>query len=383
MRILHVVSSYLPARRYGGTIVSVHGLCAALASRGHDVQVFTTSVDGPSDSDVPHGQPVEIDGVKVWYFKSPSLRRIYRSPDLETALKRELHRFDVVHTHAVFLWPLWRAARAATRAGIPYVLSPRGMMEKELIRRKSTLLKSIWIGAIERRNLEQARAIHVTSKREADELESFGFSLPEIVEIPNGVDAAPFPPPAMSPALQAAVGDGPFALFLGRIEWKKGLDRLIDALSLNPKGRLVIAGNDEQGYQRTLEARAIGRGVQDRISFVGPVFGGDKWALLAAAKVLVLTSYSENFGNVVLEALASSCPVLLTPEVGLAPAVATAGVGEVVDGNAFAIAAGLDRLLADDAVTDAMRSRARGFASDYSWPAVSARMEALYGSLSR
>jgi glycosyltransferase involved in cell wall biosynthesis len=96
-----------------------------------------------------------------------------------------------------------------------------------------------------------------------------------------------------------------------------------------------------------------------------------------------LTSYSENFGNVVLEALASSCPVLLTPEVGLAPAVATAGVGEVVDGNAVAIAAGLDRLQADNAVTAAMRPRARAFAVEYSWPAMAARMERLYGSLSR
>ena len=383
MRILHVVASYLPARRYGGTIVSVHGLCAALAARGHDVHVFTTSVDGASDSEVPHGQPVMMDGVHVWYFRSPSFRRIYRAPDLDTALGREVRNFDVVHTHAVFLWPLWRAARAAAKAGVPYVLSPRGMMEKELIRRKSTLLKSIWIAAIERRNLERAQAIHVTSQREGEELESFGFSLPPVVEIPNGVDIAPSPAPVMSPALRAAVGDDPFALFLGRIEWKKGLDRLIDALSVNPEGRLVIAGNDEEGYQRTLEARVIGRGVQDRVRFVGPVFGADKWALLAAAKVLALTSYSENFGNVVLEALASSCPVLLTPEVGIAPAVATAGVGEVVEGNALAIAAGLERLLADDPVTAAMRPRARAFAGDYSWPTVAARMEELYGSLSR
>ena len=383
MRILHVVATYLPAHRYGGTIVSVHGLCAALAARGHDVHVFTTSVDGSSDSDVPHGQPVTIDGVHVWYFRSPSFRRIYRAPDLDAALGREVPHFDVVHTHAVFLWPLWRAARAAARAGIPYVLSPRGMMEKELIRRKSTLLKSIWIGAIERNNLEHARAIHVTSQREADELESFGFALPAVVEIPNGVDQAPSPAPAMSPGLQTAVGDGPFALFLGRIEWKKGLDRLIDALSVSAHARLVIAGIDEDGYQRTIEARAAGRGVQDRVRFVGPVFGTDKWALLSAAKMLALTSYSENFGNVVLEALASSCPVLITPEVGIAAAVATAGVGEVVDGNAVAIAAALDRLWADDAVTAAMRHRAHAFAAGYAWPAVAASMEQLYGSFSR
>lgn len=58
MRILHVVPSYIPAYRYGGPIRSVHGLCKALAVRGHEVHVFTTNVDGEKDSDVPLGVPV-------------------------------------------------------------------------------------------------------------------------------------------------------------------------------------------------------------------------------------------------------------------------------------------------------------------------------------
>ena len=169
MRLLHVAATYLPAVRYGGTIVSVHGLCKALAARGHDVHVFTTSVDGPADSAVVHQQPVDVDGVKVWYFQSPSLRRIYWSPTLGAALNAQVAKFDVVHTHAVFLWPLWAAARAARRANVPYVVSPRGMLERELVARRNPLLKALWLAAIERQNLEQAAAIHVTSEREADE----------------------------------------------------------------------------------------------------------------------------------------------------------------------------------------------------------------------
>ena len=111
MRLLHVVASYLPARRYGGTIVSVHGLCRALAARGHEVHVYTTSVDGSADSPVPHGVPVNLDGVNVWYFESPTFRRIYRAPALGIALRNHVGEFDVVHTHAIYLWPLWTAAR--------------------------------------------------------------------------------------------------------------------------------------------------------------------------------------------------------------------------------------------------------------------------------
>ena len=68
MKILHVVPSYYPAVRYGGPIRSVHGLARALVSRGHDVHVYTTNVDGPKDADVPIGNAVDLDGVSVSVF---------------------------------------------------------------------------------------------------------------------------------------------------------------------------------------------------------------------------------------------------------------------------------------------------------------------------
>ncbi len=234
MKLLHVVSSYLPAVRYGGTIVSVHGLCRALVERGHDVHVYTTSVDGRRDSPVAHGEPVVIDGVKVWYFRSSQLRRLYWAPALKQALAAHVAEFDLVHTHAIFLWPLWAAARAAERAHVPYVVSPRGMLERDLIDHKNPLLKGLWIAAIERRNLERASAIHVTSNREAEQASAFGLKLPLVREIPNGFTLEDGAGQPASPAIEAIVHAEPFALFLGRINWKKGLDRLIGALSRVP-----------------------------------------------------------------------------------------------------------------------------------------------------
>jgi hypothetical protein len=57
-------------------------------------------------------------------------------------------------------------ARAARKVGIPYVLSPRGMLVKDLIARRSRLAKSAWIHLIERANVEQAAALHLTSQLE-------------------------------------------------------------------------------------------------------------------------------------------------------------------------------------------------------------------------
>lgn len=377
MNILHVVASYLPAVRYGGTIVSVHGLCRALARRGHDVEVFTTSVDGPDDSPVPHGVPVDVDGVKVWYFRSPYARRIYRSPDLGRAVRTQIRRFKVVHTHAIYLWPLWAAARAARNASIPYVVSLRGMLEKELIENKSLLWKAALIGFMEKPSLEHASAIHVTSHREAEEARAFGFSLPAMCEIPNGVDAAEVDGP-VSPAIEA-IAATPFVLFLGRVNWKKGLDRLIRALAHAPGVRLVIAGNDDEGYRRILDPIAAAHGVSNRMVFAGPVGGSDKALLLQRAQVLVLPSYSENFGNVVLEAMAAGRPVLVTPEVGVADIVRASRAGLVVDGDPVTLGAALTRMTADMTEANAMGARGRDVAiGRYTWDAVAAQMESVY-----
>ena len=88
MHILHVVPTYIPAYRYGGPIYAVHGLCKGLAERDHDVHVFTTNVNGEKDLDVPLEQIVNLDNVKVWYFPSKRLRRIYKSPQMKKAIEK-------------------------------------------------------------------------------------------------------------------------------------------------------------------------------------------------------------------------------------------------------------------------------------------------------
>ena len=155
LRILHVVPTYFPAVRYGGPIRSVHALAQALVARGHEVHVFTSSVDGPGNLDVPHGTPVDLDGVQVRYFPVRFMRRLYWCPSLAHALRRVIDSFDVVHLHSVFLWPTWAAARIARRAGTPYVVSPRGMLGAEVVRREIRLVKSAWIRLIEQRTVER------------------------------------------------------------------------------------------------------------------------------------------------------------------------------------------------------------------------------------
>ena len=379
MRILHVVPSYLPAIRYGGPIASVHGLCKALAARGHEVEVFTTNVDGPGDSDVPLGVPVDLDGVKVWYFPVPMLRRLYWCPKMATALWRRVGSFDVVHTHSVFLWPTWAAARIARHRSVPYVLAPRGMLVQELIRRKSSWIKRSWITLFERGNLANAALIHFTSRLEAGEAATLGVSIRKSCIIPNGIDMPRIVNGYHDDKSTNMAGERPFLFFVGRINWKKGLDRLIAALPGIPDCRLVVAGNDEEHYQPELEALAIGKGVRERVSFIGPIYGQDKEALFSRALLLVLPSYSENFGNVVLEAMAAGCPVAVTPEVGAADIVRESGAGAVLDGDPENLAAGIRGLIADPTALKRMGEKGCEFVSHrYTWKAIGLQIEEAY-----
>ena len=96
---------------------------------------------------------------------------------MREALHLNIANFDIVHLHSVFLWPTSAAAQAARKAGVPYVLSPRGMLVGDLIRRKSSLAKRAWITLFERRNIEKAAAVHLTSEIEASELKCTRVSL--------------------------------------------------------------------------------------------------------------------------------------------------------------------------------------------------------------
>jgi glycosyltransferase involved in cell wall biosynthesis len=380
MKILQVVPSYYPAVRYGGPIRSVHALSTALAGIGHEVHVFTSSMDGPMDLHVPEETPINLDGVLVRYFRVPLLRRLCWCPSMAAALKSEVSSFDVIHLHSVFLWPTWAAARAARHSGVPFLLSPRGMLGPDVIRRKSRFVKSAWIRLIEQKTLRESAAVHITSELEGEEIRSLGLSLPRLCCIPNGVS---------SPANYSPLQHGPFAelprpyaLFLSRISWKKGLDRLIKSWKWVANLTLVIAGNDEENYLPQLIALAGSEGVLDRVRFIGEVSDVHKWALYENATMFILPSYSENFGNVVAEAMAVACPVVVTKEVGLASLVFETGAGIVADGAPPLLAKAINELHGDE-----VRRKRYGLAGQrtvkekLSWSAAAVQLAEVYRSV--
>jgi glycosyltransferase involved in cell wall biosynthesis len=367
--------------RYGGPIRSVHGLASASAALGDEVHVFTTNVDGASVAATPTGVPVDRDGVKVWYFPTSIGRRIYRSPAMQRALDAMLPMFDVAHIHYIWVWPTVAATAVARKHGVPYILAPRGMLVADLIRRKSMLAKRLWLTLFTKRDVEQAAAIHVTSLGEANSLRGLGLSFRRVEIVENGTE---FPFGEMpwfgpSPTPNQALLSRPYILFLGRISWKKGLDRLLRALVLVEGADLVIAGYDENGYSEELRRLAAKLGLADRIHFAGPVQDDMKWTFIRSALCLVLPSYNENFGMAVLEAMAVGCPTVVSEEVGLADVVRESGCGIVTPGVPQLLAQAIASLIESPEKRLAMgMAGVRTAQERYSWRSSARAMQTVY-----
>jgi glycosyltransferase involved in cell wall biosynthesis len=221
------------------------------------------------------------------------------------------------------------------------------MLVRKLIDSRNRALKETWVRLVERRNLAGAAAIHLTSEEERRELTELGCALAPTVVIPNGVDVPmAYSPAAVSADIRELICRGFDILSFGRISWKKALDRVISALTELPEASALIAGNGEEKEVARLQRLAADLGVTSRVRFLARhIDGADKEALFASARVFALPSLSENFGNVVAEAMVRGLPVLVTEGVGTAELVRESNAGLTASNEPGAFAAALRQLL--------------------------------------
>jgi glycosyltransferase involved in cell wall biosynthesis len=369
MRVLHVSAYYAPAFVYGGPPRSIHGLCRALCRLGVDLQVFTTDANGSYALPPEYAGSREYDGVPVHYFPRSRPRWPIGSRSLAAALADELQTTDLLHIHGLWNRVVWTAARAARESGVPYVLSPRGMLQGAALAH-GAWRKRLGYAAIERHVVQGAALLHATSGAERLELTT-SHPRARVALIPNGIDIAP----GLASMTRDELGvpaDRPLILFVGRLHRIKRVDLLLDAFALvraaHPQAHLVIAGPDEQRLRGDLE-RAHPE-LEGRVTWCGAVDAARRDALLAHARALVACSDSESFGMTVLEAMAASCPVVVTRTCGWTE-LARLGAGLVVDQRPDAIAAALATLLSDATLARTMGRRGYELASStYSWPGV-------------
>lgn len=377
MNILHVIPAV--AMRYGGPSVAVRGMAAAQSRRGHRVVVATTDADGAARLDVPVGEPVSTDGYTIHHFARALPGEWKYSRQLSRWLDDRVAQFDVVHVHALFCHANAAAARAAWRHGVPYVMRPLGTLGGWSLAQRRWK-KAPYYLAVERTNLRRAAAIHATSQAEAAEVAALGFGdRVHVVELGLDVNvvAGRAPLDAAAPLR---------VIFLGRLHPKKNLPLLLGglrrAVAAGADVTLEVVGDGEPAYVGELRARARELGIADRVRFVGPLGGVDKWSAFARSDVFALPSNHENFGIAVAEAMVAGCAVLVSDQVAIAADVAASGGGMIVDRDEQAIARSLSEMAQDRAKARTMGARASAFAAErYSWARTAERLDELYAAI--
>jgi glycosyltransferase involved in cell wall biosynthesis len=234
-----------------------------------------------------------------------------------------------------------------------------------------------------RRALQQAAFIHTLNTDEADLIQPLRLGTP-CVTIPNGVflsEIDPLPAPGTFRKRFPELGEHPFVLFLSRLHYKKGLDYLAAAFAFLaakfPDLRLVVAGPDD-GARTLFEKEIATYNLTHRVLLPGGLYGPDKFAALVDAACFCLPTRQEGFSVAVLEALASSTPVVITPECHF-PDVERVGAGYIAELNAQSVAACLEKILSNPNARQTLGAAGRRLIeTEYLWEKVAASTIAHY-----
>lgn len=287
MKVIHYIASI--DKLGGGTTEYMRLLSSALKN---DISLCIAT--GISDN------PIAIKGVPVKFFNNSIFRWYYLMNEYRIFLKNE--KPNIVHINGIWSPLNWGFQKVAQELKIKVVLSPHGMLESWILQR-NPLKKKIALFLFQNDAIKNVNHIHSTAQMEKDSIRKLGFNN-EIIIIPNGID--------WSEINQVKTSYGSKKIiFLSRIHPKKGIELLLEAWrNCNTQGWILeIAGNGDAAYNESLS-----RSAQDlkNVHFVGAIYEEAKWNFLRSADVMVLPTYSENFGIVIAEALAVGVPVITT-----------------------------------------------------------------------
>jgi len=316
LKILQMVQTLDPS--VGGVAPAVLGLSRGLARRGHKIDIL--ALDEPS---APWLRNVDL----TVHALGAGLTSYRYSRKLMPWLRDCGGEYHCVIVNGLWQYMGFATWRRYAQTSIPYCLFPHGMLDPWF--KKTFPLKHLkkwlyWPWA-DYRVLRDATAVIFTSEEERLQARN-SFWLYRCCEkvSPLGLKA---PAPIWPQAREAFLARYPMLqntrmlLFLGRLHPKKGCDLLVDALPRDADSEnvvsLVLAGPDQIGWQRHLQARVAHREIGSRIVFTGMLQGEMKQGAFACADAFILPSHQENFGMSVVEALGAGLPVLISERVNI------------------------------------------------------------------
>ncbi len=346
----------------GGVVKAVLDLCI-MSQHSDEVGLATFDPSGVPDEWLePETKTTRIHQLTGTPGRSQTL-----TADQQQQFRQLVDQYDVVHIHAMWDVANPQAAKICKQANTPYVLSVHGMLDDWSMGQR-TLKKRIYLHTMGRNLLRDASVIHCTASAELEQASAwFTPSKGKVVPLPFDLDEYVEMPDA---ELAYESFDGldrtlPKVLFLSRINYKKGIDRLIRSSAMlakrGVKHQLVIAGTGDEPYVQEMRALAESEGIAGHTYFLGFATGQAKVALFGACEVFALPTSQENFGFVFFESLAAGTTVLTTKGTDTWPEIEQSGGGMIIENTPLAFADGLEKIFADKEGFEKGAQEARGW----------------------
>jgi len=286
----------------GGPPRSVVSMSEGLMREGHSVNIFCHS-NFRDNEILPSEKGIHINRCRG--YRLPLSRAMFSLKcSREFSLALNSVKYDLVHDHSLWL-PFNRIIAMECRSrNIPLVISPRGTLEPWCMDNSRIKKKIVWL-LWQKNILNNASGLCATSLDEANNIRQLGIRTP-IAVIPNGIE---IPSPNDNRPKKNR-----YVLFMSRVHRKKGLIELVEAWNfVRPIGwRVVVAGPDDGGHLEDVVNLINRYKLTNDFDIVGHVEGERKADLFSRASLFVLPTYSENFGNVIAEAMAYGLPVITT-----------------------------------------------------------------------
>lgn len=376
MRVVMVSDVFFP--RINGVSTAIQTYRESLRSHGVEVTLVAPAYGGEKDEE--------------WVRRVPA-RPVPGDPEDRLARWGAMNRAvdaalaegsDLVHVQTPFL-AHYAGMRMARRFRVPVVATYHTLFE-EYLAHYVPLVPSGWLKALARRFSQRQcnalDAVIVPSTAMRRRLTEYGVTARRHV-LPTGVSLNT-PAEGARGWFRARHGIDEtrrVALYVGRVAHEKNIDFLLDVAEQVREGvpdfLLVIAGDGPA--LPALRQAVANRGLGDRVRFIGYLDrAGELPACYAAADAFVFASRTETQGLVLLEAMSTGLPVVALAEMGTADILGPERGALVPDGNPYAFAVALTRLLNDDGLRRQLSDEARSYAAEWSSDTLAGRMAAIY-----